>query len=180
LTPEATKVYLAIFLCILNSTTNHPPFTRSSSLGLAAGIDGLTQLAGSVFHSLIKYAQPANSAKGMANKLATELRNLSGLLLNLSLLTGQLEDSGMTPMVAFQESQFALWKDTISKIEKKVDQGSKDFQGSSFENKMRSLKWPFSRDETDALLAELNRHKVTIHLALAVENFSKLFECLGL
>jgi hypothetical protein len=32
LTPKAIKVYLAIFSCILNSTTNHPPFTRSSSL----------------------------------------------------------------------------------------------------------------------------------------------------
>jgi hypothetical protein len=32
LTPEATKVYLAIFSCILNSITNYPPFTRSSSV----------------------------------------------------------------------------------------------------------------------------------------------------
>jgi len=82
--------------------------------------------------------------------------------------------------VAFHESQIALCNKTFSRIEKKVATSNKDFQGSSFESRMRSLKWPFSRDETESLLTELNRHKATIHLALAVDNFDKLVQCLDL
>jgi hypothetical protein len=149
-------------------------------LSIAASIAGLASFAGSVFLSLIEYAKSVNDAKNMISNLATEMRNLSGLLQNLSLLTSELEKCGMKSVVAFQKCQVTLWTETISKIEKKVDKANKDFHRSSFESRVRSLKWPFSKDETESLLAELNRHKATIHLALAVDNLDKLVECLGL
>ena len=148
-------------------------------LSIAASIAGLSQLAETVFHALLKYSKSVINAKTMVQNLAKEVRNVSGLLQNLSLLSADLEASE-DKLLAFQDSQVVLWRQTLSKIEKVVDKADQDFQGNKLQSTLRRLKWPLSRDETESLLAELSRHKETITLALAADTLAKLVENLGL
>jgi hypothetical protein len=93
---------------------------------IVAGIAGMSRFAETVFHALIKYSKSVIHAKTTVQNLATDVRNLSGLLQNLSLLSAALEEFGGR-LVAFQGSQVALWRQTLSKIEKVAEKAERDF-----------------------------------------------------
>lgn len=158
-------------------------FIMSDPLSIACSIAGLVQLTGALFYSMLKYVESARGAKDAILRLATEMRNFSGLLQNLSLLAAELELS-QTKKLAFQDSQVELWSRTAIKVRKRVDEDTgnaeADFKAGGLRSKLRSMKWPFSEEETESLLAELHRHTSTIDLALSADTLHVLVECLGL
>ena len=148
-------------------------------LSIAAGVAGLASLAGQVFKAVIDYSNAVKDAKLDIKTLATELRTLSGMLHNLSLLAATLRASGPSKLL-FGESQIAGLKRTIQKIEVELNKATDDFNSSRPRGAIRSLKWPFSKSDVDKMVDDLRAHKATINLALSADTLEKLAECLDL
>ena len=80
-------------------------------LSTTASIAGIVSLAGSVFHIVSKYVREAKGEKAKVVALATETRNLSGILHNLSLLASSMDDQGTK--TAFRAYQLHACRQTV-------------------------------------------------------------------
>ncbi|KAM7200759.1 Ankyrin repeat-containing domain protein [Rhypophila sp. PSN 637] len=156
-------------------------------LSTSASIAGLVQLCGIIFHSTYKFIKSAKEAPESAEKLATEIRNLSGVLQSLELLaTSQAEvdteeESTDFSSPSFRATQLSLCRQTLLKIKNGVEKAQDDFgkSNSKVSKIRRSLKWPFSEDKTQSLLYELSRHKETVLLAAAAGSMCELRKVLA-
>ncbi|KAI1363097.1 hypothetical protein F5Y08DRAFT_340950 [Xylaria arbuscula] len=144
---------------------------------IAAGVAGLASLAGQVFKTVIDYSNAVKDAKLDVKTLATELRTLSGMLHNLSLLAGTLRASGSSRLL-FGEWQIASLKRIIQKIEAELSKAKDNFNNNKLRGAIRSLRWPFSKSDIDKMIDDLRAHKATINLALSADTLEKLAECL--
>ncbi|KAJ3561470.1 hypothetical protein NPX13_g8934 [Xylaria arbuscula] len=146
-------------------------------LSIAASVAGLASLAGQVFKTVIDYSNAVKDAKLDVKTLATELRTLSGMLHNLSLLAETLRASGSSRLL-FGEWQIASLKRIIQKIEAELKKAKDDFNNNKLRGAIRSLRWPFSKSDIDKMIDDLRAHKATINLALSADTLEKLAECL--
>lgn len=108
-------------------------------LSTTASIAGIVSLAGSVFHIVSKYVREAKGEKAKVVALATETRNLSGILHNLSLLASSMDDQGTK--TAFRAYQLHACRQTLLKINDVLSKAEKDFlSGNTLTCVSRSLK----------------------------------------
>ncbi|KAF6793718.1 ankyrin repeat protein [Colletotrichum sojae] len=73
-------------------------------------------------------------------------------------------------------------KQTLSEIEKRLEKAQDDFDGQSRTRTravLRSLRWPFSADETKSLVSNSAGHRSTLELALSAETLGKLLQSLA-
>jgi len=147
-------------------------------LSIAASIAGLVSLTDTLFRTVIKFSREVKGAKQEITNLATEVRDLSGVLHNLSLLAASLEN-------CTQETVFRLHHvnscrqsiiDVQSKLSKEVESLERPKTGKSI---ARRLLWPFTSTETKSLLSDISRHKNTMTLALAADNMKAMMKCLS-
>lgn len=152
-------------------------------LSISASIAGLSQLCGLIFHSTFKFIKSAKDAPDSAENLATEIRDLGGVLQSLELLaTAQAELDTDTDFSSpsFRATQLSLCRQTLLKIKNGVQKAQEDFGSYSKVSKLcRSLKWPFSEEKTRLLLDELSRHKATILLAATAGSMVELRKALA-
>ena len=148
-------------------------------LSIAASVAGLASLAGQVFKTVIDYSNAVKDAKLDVTTVATELRTLSGMLHNLSLLAITLKASGSS-RILFGESQITNLTRIIKNIEAELNKAKEDFDKSRLKGAIRSLRWPFSKSDIDKMIGDLRAHKATINLALSADTLEKLAECLEL
>ena len=148
-------------------------------LSIAASVAGLSSLAGQVFKTVIDYSNAVKDAKLDVTTVATELRTLSGMLHNLSLLAITLKASGSS-RILFGESQITNLTRIIKNIEAELNKAKEDFDKSRLKGAIRSLRWPFSKSDIDKMIGDLRAHKATINLALSADTLEKLAECLEL
>ena len=152
--------------------------TMADPLSIAASIAGLVALTDTLFRTVIKFSREVKGAKQEIANLATEVRDLSGVLHNLSLLAASLE-------TCTQETVFRLHHvnscrqsiiDVQSKLSKEVESLERPKTSKSI---ARRLLWPFTSTETKSLLSDISRHKDTMTLALAADNMKAMMECLS-
>ncbi|KAM7191966.1 Ankyrin repeat-containing domain protein [Naviculisporaceae sp. PSN 640] len=152
-------------------------------LSISASIAGLTQLSSIIFHSTFKFIKSAKDAPESAEKLATEIRDLSGVLQSLELLATSQAELDTNPNIAsssFRATQISLCRQTLLKIKHGVQKAQDDFGNHSKMSKLcRSLKWPFSEEKTKSLLEELSRHKETVLLAATAGSIEELQKTLA-
>lgn len=148
-------------------------------LSIAASVAGLASLTGQVFKVLNDYRNAVKDAKLDVTTLATELRTLSGMLHNISLLAATLKASGSSRLL-FGESQIFSLRCFIEKIEAELYKARNDFNNTKLKGAIRSLRWPFSKSDIDKMITDLRAHKDTITLALSADTLDKLAECLEL
>lgn len=148
-------------------------------LSISASLAGLAQLAGTVYIGICKYIKAVRNARDKMKDLATEIRTVSGILQNLSLLAESLSDNH--PVEARKASLQAAYLDdcreTISKIKALVEKAQKDFEsGKKRDAVVRSLISPLSDDHVSQLLKDMRRHRDTLTLALSADTLDKLLE----
>lgn len=154
-------------------------------LSVSASIAGLAHLCGLTFHATYKFIKSARDAPDSAEKLATEIRNLSGALQSLALLhvatlEAELGTDADSPSPSFRTTQLSPCLETLKKIKNDVQKAQDDFGKPSKMAKIsRSLKWPFSEEKTKSLLDELGRHKQTVLLAASAESLAELRKVLA-
>ncbi|KAF2813532.1 uncharacterized protein BDZ99DRAFT_381646, partial [Mytilinidion resinicola] len=147
-----------------------------SAVGLAGSIAGLVALSDLLFRALIRFGREVKSAKKDVESVASEIRNLSGTLHNLSLLASAFDDD----QPSFRLDHVAACRQTIVQIQTHVDKALADFNGA---NKGKSFArrplWPYSSKETKTLLEVVSRHKATITLALSADSMKAMLQCLS-
>lgn len=150
-------------------------------LGLAGSIVALVQLSASVYSATSKFYREVKDAKSKISALATQTRNLSGVLQSLSLLASSpLFDDGRVATPDFRDTYIESCRTTLHRIKRKLEKAEDDFESGSHRKLVtRRLKWPFECHETNDLIRELSQHRDVLQLALSAETMSHLLQCLA-
>ncbi|KAI4181822.1 MAG: hypothetical protein LQ348_004959, partial [Seirophora lacunosa] len=138
-------------------------------LSVGASIGGLVTLADLVFSRLFKYVQAVKGASEEITALSSEVGALYGILNSLRLVSCQLEDE--TFFSTARINHIGSCTQTLEKLRIILD---KDSTSSGQMDKMevfkRKLHWPFTSSQVKAFLAEIERHKSTLSLALNADS----------
>lgn len=152
----------------------------AEALGIASSIVALVQLSASVYSATSKFYREAKEAKSKIGALATQTRNLSGILQSLSLLAASpLFDDAGAPAPDFRDTYIESCYTTLHRIQQRLENAESDFKTVSHRKLItRSLKWPFESQETKDLVDELGHHRDILQLALSADTMSHLLQCL--
>ncbi|KAL2880136.1 hypothetical protein SGCOL_004521 [Colletotrichum sp. CLE4] len=149
----------------------------SDPLSIAGSIAGIVQLSAAVFQQVSKFVKDAKGAEKTVKDLADQTRNLSGVLHNLALLASSLEQETATS--AFKAHHLHACRQTLLAVEKRLEKPLSGFNEESRRQAVyRSLKWPFSGEDTKGLLAQIEGHRNTISLALSTDTLESMLKCL--
>lgn len=160
---------------------NIPTVKMAEALGLTSSIVALVQLSASIYSATSKFYREAKEAKSNIGALATQTRNLSGVLQNLSLLASSplFDDAGLS-FPDFKDTHIESCRNTLYKVKRKLEKAENDFESGSQKRVItRTLKWPFASQETNDLITELSRHQDVLHVALSAQTMSNLLQCLA-
>lgn len=153
---------------------------------ISASIAGLVSLADLVFRTATKYVKGVRGSRQEVSDLLDEVKSVSLLLHNLSLVAFELESDSATSETAAEQSNHVKPHHLhgCQKVLKRLETGLTDANTnleskSSFTRIQRRLKWPFSSTETKEILQEIQRHNQTISLALAADSMSQLRKLLS-
>ena len=147
-------------------------------LSISASIGGLVTLADIVFRRIFRYVQAVKSASKDITALSSEIGALYGLLSNLNLVACQLD--GDTPVPTVRSCHIESCYQTLTKVEVLLNKDStSSLEDRSLESMKRKLRWPFTSSEVKTVVAEIERHKVTLGLALNADSLSGLLKSLS-
>jgi len=145
-------------------------------VSIASSIAGLVAIADNTFsriYSVYTYTKAVKGATKEIEELAAGIRTLSELLHGLQLLLSQFESDLPAPNLRLHHVNSC--RQTLLKIQNKVDSHDpRATDTSSLERKIRKLKWPFSTSEIKELLAEFDRHKGTINVAMTGDSLASI------
>ncbi|KPM44161.1 hypothetical protein AK830_g2367 [Neonectria ditissima] len=150
----------------------------AEAIGLAASIAGLVQLTGAVFKLVTKFCKEARDAPAKVQDLATQTRDLAGVLENLRLLASSLEITDSNPSLKLQHLDSCA--ETLGAISSKLVKAQEDFDsGKAAKRLSRRLKWPFSLSDTKDLVANLASQREILQLALSTDSMDALLKSLA-
>ena len=147
-------------------------------LSVSASIAGLVTLADIVFGRTYKFVKAVTKAPKEISALSTEIGALYGILNNLHLVSRQLEheQADSTMRIHHIHSCYQTLEHIKSILER---DGTSSQRDEPLHSLKRNLKWPFSSSEVKHLIAEIERHKTTLGLALNVDCMSGLLRALS-
>ncbi|KAF7552035.1 hypothetical protein G7Z17_g4568 [Cylindrodendrum hubeiense] len=155
-------------------------------VSLSASIAGLVALADLVFRNAAKYVKGVRGSRQEVDDLLDEVKSVSLLLHNLSLVAFELESESATGEPGDEQSHNVKphhlhgCQKILRRLETGLTGANENLRSSSgFTRLQRRLKWPFSSTETKEILQEVQRHNQTISLALAADSISQLRKCLA-
>ena len=149
-----------------------------AELAVAASIAGLVNLADSVFCHTYKYVRTIKSATKDIASLLSEMNALYGVLTQLRLLYGPLEDHFLGSRS--QGHHIHSCFETLERIEMRLKKEDTTLvQAQRSEVVKRKLRWPFTSSEVKELVIEIERHKSTLGLALQVDGMAGLLQALS-
>ncbi|KAL8751138.1 MAG: hypothetical protein Q9199_006626 [Rusavskia elegans] len=148
-------------------------------LSVASGIGGLVTLTDLVFCRIFKYVQAVKGASKEISALSSEVGALYGILSSLQLVCQQL-DPKMFVATTIRTHYINSCTQTLEKMRIILNKDStSSLQTQTIESIKRKLRWPFSSSEVKTLLAECERHKTTLGLALKADSMSGLVQLLS-
>ena len=147
-------------------------------LSISASISGLVTLADIVFGRIYEYVKAVKKAPKEIAALSAEIGALYGVLSNLHLVSRQLEHdhSDSTTRIHHIHSCYQTLDHVKSILDRDENSSS---HGERLESLKRRLRWPFTSSEFKELIAEIERHKTTLGLALNVDCMSGLLQALS-
>nr|RBQ91713.1 hypothetical protein FVER53263_09916 [Fusarium verticillioides] len=149
-------------------------------LSLAASIAGLVSLGDIVFKYALRYCKSVKDAPKEVNDLLNEIKDLTLLLHNLSMVAYghglQTQTNPQNPATAHKPHHLHECQQLLNQLE---DGLSKLEQKSGLDKVQSRLKWPFNTSVTKEMLQAIGRHKQTINIALGADSLTKLQICLS-
>ncbi|SPJ78936.1 uncharacterized protein FTOL_07327 [Fusarium torulosum] len=147
-------------------------------LSLAASIAGLVTLADLVFRAAVKYHKSVKNAPKEVKALVDEVKDLSLLLHNLSLVEYGLATQPDPAAQANAQPPKSHHLHQCQQLLRRLQTGLPDFEANSGLQRLQSrLKWPFDISETKEMLQAIGRHKQTVNIALTAQSVSQLQIC---
>ena len=147
-------------------------------LSVSASISGLVTLADIVFHRTYKYVKAVKKAPQEISALSAEINSLYGVLRSLQLVARQLEDETFDTSTRIHHVQSCF--KTLEHVSSILDKDkTSSLHDQPLETLKRKLRWPFTSSEVKDLIAEIERHKATLGLALNVDCMSGLIRALS-
>ncbi|EEU38378.1 uncharacterized protein NECHADRAFT_77073 [Fusarium vanettenii 77-13-4] len=145
-------------------------------LSISASIAGLVAVADLVFRHSTKYL---NGARKEAEDISHEVKNLSIILHNLSLVAFELEETQSSDSTQQKSNLKPHHLHDCQQLLRRLEQGLVSTQPnlgstSRIERLQSRLAWPFSSSDTKEILRDVRRHKQTIKLALEADTLSNL------
>ncbi|KAH7145454.1 hypothetical protein B0J13DRAFT_501157 [Dactylonectria estremocensis] len=155
-------------------------------LSLAASITGLVSIADGIFRKTTKYVKSVRRSRQEVAELLGEVKTVSLLLHNLSIVAFELETDPAASEIDDQQSlnikphHLHGCQTLLTRLETGLTKASTGLESSSTLKRVNSsLRWPFSSTETKEMLQEMQRHNQTISLALEADSMSSLRKCLS-
>ena len=147
-------------------------------LSITASIAGLVTFADTIFCRIYKYVKAVKKAPKEISALSAEIGALYGVLSNLRLLSCQLEHEQAASTT--RQHHIHSCFQTLEHVKSILDRdGTSLLHDEKIETFKRRLKWPFKSSEVKELIAEIDRHKATLGLALNVDCMSGLLQALS-
>ena len=147
-------------------------------LSVSASISGLVTLADIVFRRTYKYVKAIQKSSKEISALSAEIGALYGILNNLHLLSRQLEDETFESTTRIHHIHSCY--QTLEHVKSILDRDdTSSLRDQRLQTLRRKLRWPFTSSEVKDLIAELERHKTTLGLALNVDCMSGLLQALS-
>lgn len=147
-------------------------------LSVSASISGLVTLADIVFRRTYKYVKAIKKASKEISALSAEIGALYGILSNLQLVSRQLEDETFESTTRIHHI-YSCYQ-TLEHVKSILDRDdTSSLHDQRLETLKRKLRWPFTSSEVKDLIAEIERHKTTLGLALNVDCMSGLLQALS-
>ncbi|KAK4690674.1 hypothetical protein P7C71_g6170, partial [Lecanoromycetidae sp. Uapishka_2] len=149
-------------------------------LSVTASIAGLVTLADLVFGRTFAYVTAVRGASKETRKLSSETGSLYGILTRLHLIASQLESNGNGSESAIQVHILHDCAQTLRKLSSKLEKYDPSIPAQRpLDSMRRKLRWPFSTPEVEDLIAEIERHKTSLSLALQADSVSTLLVSLS-
>lgn len=147
-------------------------------LSISASISGLVTLADIVFRRTYKYVKAVKKGPKEISALSAEIGSLYGILSNLQLVSYQLEDETFDATTRIHHVHSCY--QTLEHVKSILDRDdTSSLRDQRLETLKRKLRWPFTSSEVKDLIAEIERHKATLGLALNVDCMSGLLQALS-
>jgi len=137
-------------------------------LSLSASIAGLITMADVIVRNGFKYISEVKEADNSIRDLFCEVNLLVGTLHSLRNIAQRFEVDDSSHTYAMRIDHVNACDKTLYKIQLQLDKISNTKDRSISRTKKRLL-WPLSQSETRTILAEVERHKSTMSLALSVD-----------
>ena len=140
---------------------------------IAAGISGLVTLADVVINRTYKTIKACRNAGKDSQRLLQEVQALLGILNGLKVLADETAKGILDSHIPAEE--ILRCQRTLIKARDKLVKASPDEPDISTATKWkRILRWPISSEETNEILEEINRHKMTFDLSVSVDTLQSI------
>ncbi|KAF4497299.1 Vegetative incompatibility HET-E-1 [Fusarium agapanthi] len=156
-------------------------------LSISASIAGLVALADLVFRSGTKYVKSYRGAPTEVGNLIREVKSLSVILHNLSLVAFGLEEieppeptaAVHEPLPVLQPHHLHDCHQLLRRLETGLSRTEASLDSGSGRQRLRArLLWPFTSTESREMIQDIQRYNQIIHIALAADSLAKLKDCL--
>ena len=144
-------------------------------LSITSGIVGLVSLADIVVRRLITYVCEVKDAEADIAALLAETSNILGVLRTLDLLIKHYSDQNVP---CLQTHCISACHSTLDRLRLFLKEADPSTERGSLNVLKRKLRWPMSKPSTDGFIQELERHKLTLNLALSADGLATLMQTL--
>ncbi|KAH0839209.1 ankyrin repeat protein [Fonsecaea pedrosoi] len=128
---------------------------------IGTGVAGLIGLAASIISQCYCYGCAVANAPDEARRLVSEVTSLNGILLGVRGVAAQVDLPEYQLESALKNCQVVL-----EKVSTKLQKFSLDSSKSSGKRAINRLLWPLRKNETEDLIAAVERHKNSLSLSL--------------
>ena len=132
-----------------------------------SAVVALAGFAGTVFLNVLRYAKAVKESQKELAQLSSEIAALAGTLRSAELLLQDLHSKEITG-----ERITQCWE-LLEKINRRLENSKADpLSQGRMKRFGKTLKWPFTLQETKELLEKIERHKAAFSLAISSEGLS--------
>ncbi|CAI6084048.1 unnamed protein product [Clonostachys chloroleuca] len=153
-------------------------------LSIAGSVAGLVSLADVVFRTAAKYRKEVKGSQKEVGDLLNEVKNMSLLLHNLSLIAYDLESSTVPGQARGPNLKLEHLNDCrnlLRRLESGLTGQKEDFELPSRLDRLQArLKWPFSASEMREMVESLRNQQRFINTSLTADSITQLTACLSL
>ncbi|KAL4907789.1 hypothetical protein BDW74DRAFT_112644 [Aspergillus multicolor] len=146
-------------------------------LSIAASIAGLIALTEELFQIICKFSREAKDARKDISSLSSEIRSLSVLLYDLSLLARSFEDDRLDTF--FRLHHVNACRQTVQDAKTRLQKVAAGMSGRRSRAIVTRLKWPYTSEDVTKLVEEIGRHKETMTLALSADSMKTMVKVLS-